>query len=262
MSSKIKLIFALSLAFGGTACSPTADVVPASALAAGAKLVAEGREGIPACAGCHGKAGEGVAIFPRLAGQDPRYIERQLADFARELPPAGVVREPIARDYSETPRIYADLTVFTPGVRQDAVMTPIAKGLTAEERQSLALYLASLPFTAKPKEADFQTLERGQDLALRGKPEYGLPGCIACHGPNGEGLGGDFPPLAGQPPEYLVGQIDRWQRGGRDNDPMGLMRSVAQKLTEADKRNVAAYFANRSFAWPGYTGPSPWASAP
>ncbi|MCG6861975.1 MAG: c-type cytochrome [Chromatiaceae bacterium] len=239
-------------------CSGEPDAVMGDARRAGEHLATQGRDGIPPCSSCHGPKGEGQATFPRLAGQHPLYLVKQLEDFARVPPRAGVVVEPIARDYSATPRIYSDLTVFSPGIREDAVMGPIARQLSKADRRNLALYYASLPFDATPVPADFQTLERGQDLALRGKPEYGVPGCVTCHGPDGRGFEADFPPLAGQPAAYLVGQIDRWQSGQRDNDPQRLMQTVANQLTDADKANVAAYFANLSANWPGYQGDWPW----
>jgi cytochrome c553 len=37
---------------------------------------------VPACKACHGDHGEGNASIPRLAGQHPEYIERQLQAFA------------------------------------------------------------------------------------------------------------------------------------------------------------------------------------
>lgn len=37
--------------------------------------------GAPACAGCHGAAGQGSATLPRLAGQHALYTERQLKAF-------------------------------------------------------------------------------------------------------------------------------------------------------------------------------------
>ena len=36
---------------------------------------------LPACAGCHGAAGQGTATLPRLAGQHAQYTERQLKAF-------------------------------------------------------------------------------------------------------------------------------------------------------------------------------------
>lgn len=39
--------------------------------------------GVPACSGCHNPAGQGLAAarFPRLAGQQPQYLESQLKAF-------------------------------------------------------------------------------------------------------------------------------------------------------------------------------------
>lgn len=234
-------------------CGSKAEADRKAAVAAGKVLVEKGRGDIPACLACHGANGEGLdaAGYPRLAGLNSLYIEKQLKDLARELPPAGVVIESVAKDYSKTPRIYSDLTVFSPGLRHDDVMSPIAKKLKDEDIHNLAEYYSSLPFQAKPVTADYQVLERGQDLALRGKAEYGLPACISCHAPDGEGFGADFPPLAGQPSAYIVNQINKWQRGERDNDNLGLMRAVADQLTDADKLNVAAYYANRSLTVKG-----------
>jgi cytochrome c553 len=42
-------------------------------------------KGLPACAGCHGPAGAGMpALFPRIGGQFPEYIETQLNSFRSE----------------------------------------------------------------------------------------------------------------------------------------------------------------------------------
>ena len=215
---------------------------------AGEQLARNGRDQIPACVACHGINGEGnfAANFPRLAGLHPSYIIKQLQDFARDPMQVGVKLEPIARDYSKTPRIYSDLTVFTPGTRKDSIMNAIAKILTPTEIYNLAIYFSNLPFQATPQPVDFQTLERGADLALRGKPEYGMPSCDSCHGPDGRGFGPHFPPLVGQPPQYLINQINKWQTGERDNDNLALMQNIANQLTDGDKMNAAAYFSNRS----------------
>ncbi|MFA5170158.1 MAG: c-type cytochrome [Sulfuriferula sp.] len=235
-----------------TGCGKS-SAVDQSAISAGQLLAEKGRGAVPGCVACHGAHGEGIeaAGYPRLAGLNSGYIEKQLKDLARELPPAGVVIESVARDYSKTPRLYSDLTVFSPGLRHDDIMSPIAKHLSETDIHNLAAYFASLSYTAKPVAADFQVLERGQDLALRGKPEYGLPACVSCHAPDGEGFGADFPPLAGQPVMYTVNQINKWQLGQRDNDNLGLMKAVSDQLTDADKLNVAAYYANRSLVVKG-----------
>jgi cytochrome c553 len=54
------------------------------AAAAGQKIFVEGlpAKNVPACMSCHGEKAEGNSVIPRLAGQHPAYIERQLAAFA------------------------------------------------------------------------------------------------------------------------------------------------------------------------------------
>jgi len=216
----------------------------------GEQLALNGNGNIPACVPCHGLQGQGNAEIasPRLAGLHPDYIKKQLEDYARDPLNTRAVVEPIARDYVKTPRTYGDLTVFTPGTRYDPKMNELAKMLSAEDRHNLAIYYSKLVFVATPKAYDFETLERGEDLALRGKPEYGLPACDSCHGPGGQGFGAIFPPLAGQPVTYIIAQINQWQAGKRDNDHLALMRNIADQLTDGDKVNVAAYYDNLSYS--------------
>lgn len=252
MNKQIARLLGLAILSAGiltlSGCGKKSEAAQEAAITEGKTLVEKGRGAIPACVACHGANGEGVeaAGYPRLAGLNSGYIEKQLQDLGRKLPPAGVVIESVAKDYSKTPRIYSDLTVFSPGLRHDQVMSTIAKQLSAADIHNIAAYYSSLSFQAKPVAAEYEVLERGQDLALRGKPEYGLPACVSCHAPDGEGFGPGFPPLAGQPAAYIVNQINKWQSGDRDNDNLGLMRAVADQLTDADKLNVAAYYANRS----------------
>lgn len=225
------------------------ESVDESVIKEGKKLANSGRDAIPACTPCHGANGEGnfTAGFPRLAGLHKDYLSKQLQDFARDPLNTRALTDPIARDYTSTPRIYEDLTVYSPGTRKDPVMNTIAKQLTAAEIKALSTYYSSLSFKATPVAVDFQTLERGADIALRGKPEYRLPRCTACHGLEGEGFKQHFPPLAGQPASYIIKQLDKWQNGERDNDHLSLMKNVANLLTDADKINVAEYFSNKSY---------------
>jgi cytochrome c553 len=53
-------------------------------MAEGERIFRQGiaAEGVPACQGCHGVHGQGMATIPRLAGQHPGYIEKQLEYFA------------------------------------------------------------------------------------------------------------------------------------------------------------------------------------
>jgi cytochrome c553 len=94
---------------------------PAPGRPGDAATVAKGRElydkgvpgrGIPACATCHGADAQGIAAFPRLAGQHAKYILSQL-DYIQSL------------------------------VRKAPVMHGIVKDLTPEEMQAVAAYVQS-----------------------------------------------------------------------------------------------------------------------
>lgn len=175
----------------------------------------------PPCQSCHGAAGEGVAQagFPRLASLGAPYLQRQLAAFAD-------------------------------GTRVSAVMTPIAKALSAAERAEVAAYYAALPAPAgavptaqvSPAAPAPTPVSVGATLATRGRWAEKLPACEQCHGPGGLGVGPDFPPLAGQSASYLSNQLMAWKTGARPPGPMGLMDVVAKKLSEAEVRAVADHY--------------------
>lgn len=201
----------------------------------GATIAQQGTGSAAACQSCHGVAGEGIAGagFPRLAGLGAGYLQRQLEAFAE-------------------------------GSRSNAVMMPIAKALSAADRKAVASHYASLPFggtaampspsaasqsASAPKAsavataASAPTPSVGATLATRGRWSDMLPACEQCHGRGGRGVGADFPPLVGQSATYLAAQLTAFKSNARPAGPMNLMGVVAQKLSDADVREVAAYYA-------------------
>lgn len=65
--------------------------------------------------------------------------------------------------------------------------------------------------------------------------------CAACHGETGVSVDPQqFPNLAGQTEEAIFKQLRDFQTGARASD---IMAPIAQALTEAQTRDVAAYFA-------------------
>ena len=78
--------------------TPSTDGVASVAVATGASLFHQGvpTRGIPACAACHGAAGEGSHLFPRLAGQQKAYLIKQLNIFQKtDLRPQGVAMKAV-----------------------------------------------------------------------------------------------------------------------------------------------------------------------
>lgn len=213
-------------------CCAMAGVSASSASAqdksSGASIASKGSPGgAAACASCHGVNGEGNAAagFPRLAGLHAAYIESQLDGFAS-------------------------------GKRQNPIMEPIAKQLTAAERKSVGSYFASLNAPtgiAVSNETTLKTSDAGPWLATRGRWEYNLPACVQCHGPGGIGVGAAFPALAGQSSAYIAAQLHAFKNGTRPGGPMSLMTVVAKKLSDADITAVANHFGA---AQPSQNGPS------
>jgi cytochrome c553 len=123
-------------------------------------------------------------------------------------------------------------------------MQPNAAALSEDERAALAKYYGALPVPARfaaPTPARPDAV--GERLATRGDWSRGLPACVQCHAPGGVGVGANFPPLAGQPATYIAAQLRAWQQGTRRNDPLQLMRHVAQQLRPQEIEAVAGWFA-------------------
>lgn len=158
-----------------------------------------------ACFTCHGAAGEGAGAVPRIAGLDAGYAVKQLEDYAREL-------------------------------RADAVMSPIARRLTAADRRAVAYFYEALGRQPTPSAP-------APPLYHAGDPARGLIACARCH--EGEGAAA-APRLGGQPAAYTIEQLDRWRRGVRRNDPNDMMGRAARPLTDAEIQALARYLeANR-----------------
>lgn len=184
---------------------------------AGSVLAKQGSAGIPACLACHGSNGEGQAApgHPRLGGQHQAYLVKQLQAFAN-------------------------------GQRKNALMDPIASALSAQQISDVAEYYASLPgwkSDANPVAISPQAV-LGYKLATSGSWNKGMPACFACHGAGGAGIAPHFPSLAGQMSSYTRAQLKAWQAGTRDNDPQGLMKSVAIKMSDEEIAAVSLYLEN------------------
>ncbi len=72
--------------------------------------------------------------------------------------------------------------------------------------------------------------------------------CAACHTNDGSRGIAANPILQGQHPEYLVKQLTEFKAGLREN---AIMRGMASALSEADMKNVAAFYASKQ-AKPGF----------
>jgi cytochrome c553 len=169
------------------------------------------------CAACHAADGNSaVAANPKIAGQIPEYLSKQLADFK---PQPG--KKP---------------------ARESAMMTPMVANLSEADMKNLAAYYAGQKLRPAAA-ADKDLAALGQKLWRGGNGVTGVPACAGCHGPAGAGMPSQYPRIAGQFAEYIVAQLKAFKEGARANDPNGMMRGVTARMSEREIRAVAEYAA-------------------
>jgi cytochrome c553 len=66
--------------------------------------------------------------------------------------------------------------------------------------------------------------------------------CAACHGTDGNSTVPSFPKLAGQNSDYLYHALKDYKSGKRKNP---IMAGQVQTLSDADMRDLAAYFSKQ-----------------
>ena len=169
------------------------------------------------CAACHaGDGNSAAAANPKLAGQIPEYLHKQLVNFKSQ---GGKKAE-----------------------RDNAVMAGMVASLSDGDMRDVAAYYASQklrPAAAGSKELAAQ----GQKLWRGGNAASGVPACAGCHGPDGAGIPSQFPRLSGQFAEYVEAQLKLFRASGRANDPNGMMRGVAARMSDQEIKAVAEYAA-------------------
>jgi cytochrome c553 len=104
----------------------------------------------------------------------------------------------------------------------------------------LALLAVSATVSAAeaPKAAVKADANKGATLYADGDAARGLPACVSCHGAAGNSTIAANPKLAGQHENYLYKQLVEFTTPQR-NQPV--MSTYAKMLSDADKKNVAAY---------------------
>jgi cytochrome c553 len=193
---------ALLLVSSAFAAEKAAEKAPVSEKSSAEKTVQT------VCAACHGTDGNSViSLNPKLAGQHPEYLLKQLNNFKE-------------------------------GKRANPVMTGIVANLSADEMKDLAAYLSSQKITlAKAKINGAGSL--GEKIYRGGIVASGVPACASCHGANGAGIPKQFPRLAGQHADYTLAQMRTFRLGERANAPM--MMTIAAKMTDAEMIAVSDY---------------------
>jgi cytochrome c553 len=168
---------------------------------------------LSACLACHGgtaAAAPGTPPFPKLDGQHVGYLDKQLREYRSKK-------------------------------RKSFSMDSVFASLTKQQIPALAAHFASQQ-PARGTVENPQLAARGKVLYEEGNSATGLPGCIGCHQANAVGTA-RYPRLAGQLQAYTVQQLMDFKSGARSNDPAGVMRAVAGRLTDDEMKAVAEYVA-------------------
>lgn len=206
------LVALLSVSFAHALPMPKGDAAAGQALSA-------------QCAACHGADGNSAAPnFPKLAGQNAKYI-------------------------------YKQLHYFKSGVRNNPLMMPMAADKTDQQMADLAVYFSQQKSGVSL--ADPALLAKGERLYRGGNAATGLAACAGCHGPSGKGNAlAAFPKLGGQHADYVKAQLIAFRAAGRDDNTdqkrttgaakageLGIMQMVAAKLSDKEIDALANYIS-------------------
>ena len=169
------------------------------------------------CASCHGPAGRSTSsAFPRLAGQQPAYLQAQLKGF-RDRTRA----DPMAQAY----------------------MWGMSSRLDDATIAGLAAYSAKQK-PARDAKVDPKLAQQGQEIFEKGIAGSNVPACVTCHGKNAEG-NATFPRLAGQHADYLVKQLALFKSALRAGGNAPIMHDVSQGMSFDQMTAVSAYLASK-----------------
>jgi len=172
-----------------------------------------GKTKAAACAGCHGADGNSaVAAFPKLAGQNVKYLIKQMNDIKS-------------------------------GARPVPAMAGQLDAKTDQDIEDIAAYFSSQFVSVGAADKDLVKL--GEKVYRAGTKESGVSACTACHSPTGKGNAmAGFPSLSGQHADYIAAQLRAFREGERTNDgDAKMMRSVAFRLTNKEIDAVSSYIS-------------------
>jgi len=182
-----------------------------SSILIGAGDPLKGADKVQTCSACHGVDGNSqVGLWPSLAGQNEKYLLRQLRNMKSGERPviemAGLLDNFDEQDLSDMASYYA-----------------IKKNAIGQVSKDLA--------------------EIGSKLYYSGNLAKGIPACTACHSPTGMGnISAGYPLLSGQKSEYLEKTLKEYRTGTRGGGDQALiMQSVASKLNDVEIEALANF---------------------
>ena len=192
---------------------------------------AAGKNKAVACVACHGEGGNSIApTFPKLAGQNARYLVKQMQDIQ-----CGALSADKQKAHKCSAR-----TVPTMAGQLDA--------FSDDDLADIAAYYSSQSISGGQANADL--VAKGEEIYRAGIGAKSVAACSACHSPTGKGNGpAGYPAVGGQHADYIVAQLKAFRAAadglpGRDNDgDTKIMRDVAYRLSDSEITAVASYIS-------------------
>ena len=170
------------------------------------------------CASCHGADGNSAGgAYPKLAGQHPEYLVKQLMDFKTQ-----------------------------PGAKQparnNAIMAGMAAALSDQDMVNVAAYFAAQ--TPKPGYAhNKDTVPLGAEDLSRRHCRQGRAGVRELPRADRAGDSVQYPRLSGQWAEYTVAQLTAFTQGPGARNNNEAMHAIASRLSDSEIKAVADYIA-------------------
>ena len=187
-----------------------------------------GKEINGTCAACHSDNGQGGkrGEYPRIGGQQVKYIESQLKNF-RARTRVNIPMFPYTQERELSDADIKDIAAYLNSIELDTKMPTYAGTEDALTRLQMAEKVMIIPRA----EGD---LANGEKLFQKQ--------CAACHGKTGKGRG-MFPMLVGQYTNYLQRQVGLYLKGDRPHDDEGTV-GVLNGLKAQDIQDILAYLTS------------------
>ncbi len=186
---------------------------------------AAGKEINGTCAACHGEFGAGgkKGEYPRIAGQQVKYIESQLRSF-RARTRVNIPMFPYTQERELPDEDIKEVAAYLSRIELPTKMPTFTGNEDALTRLQMVEKVMIVPRAEGDVEAGGAIYQKK---------------CAACHGKAGKGRG-MFPMLVGQYTNYLKRQVDLYLKGDRPHDDDGTT-GVLNTLQEKDINDILAY---------------------
>jgi cytochrome c553 len=180
------------------------------------------------CAACHSDNGQGgkKGEYPRIAGQQVKYLESQLRSF-RARTRVNIPMFPYTQERELSDDDIKEVSAYLSSIELDTKMPTYTGNEDALTRLLMAEKVMIIP--------------RAEGDIANGEKLYQKQ-CASCHGKTGKGRG-MFPMLVGQYTNYLQRQVDLYLKGDRPHDEEGV-GGVLNGLKAQDIQDILAYLTS------------------